>query len=99
MIFNILIRGDIKMTKIKKAWESYLQLGTNTRLVIRITLVMFFSIWLTAIYALTASYADNYYELLLLADDLIECAKSISGTGFLCVIITGIAEGKIKHQT
>lgn len=80
------------MNKVKQAWKSYLELGANTRLVIRIILTLFFTLIFTAVYLYNASHLQNHYELILLADELIECAQSLTGTGFICVIFTGLTE-------
>lgn len=82
------------MTKLKKAYEGYRSLGSNTRLIIRITLILFFTLILASAYTLTATHAENHYELLLLTDGLVESAKSVSGIGFIGMLIVGVAEGK-----
>ena len=80
------------MTKLKKAYESYRELGTYTRLFIRITLILFFSLTLAFIYTITATHSENHYELLLLSDELLQCAKSVPGIGFLGIVIIGSTE-------
>lgn len=82
------------MINLKKACEGYRSLGTNTRLIIRITLILILSLLTATMYALTATHAENHYELLLLTDELIQCAKSIAGIGTLGIIIVGITEEK-----
>ncbi len=80
------------MNIIKKAWTDYLKLGTYTRLVTRITLILFFTLCLSVIYTYNATHSSNHYELLLLCDVLLENAKSVSGIGFLGIVITGLIE-------
>ncbi len=81
------------MAKIKKAYEDYLSLGSNTRFIIRITVILFYTLFFTSVYTLTATHAENHYELLLLTDELIEAAKSVGGIGFIGMLIVGITEG------
>lgn len=85
------------MNKAKQAWNSYLELGANTRLVIRIILTLFFTLVFTAVYLYNASYLQNHYEMIILADELIEYAQGLTGTGFLCVILTGLTESRTQH--
>ena len=86
------------MTKIKKAWADYLKLGTYTRLVTRITLILFFTLCLSVIYTYNATHSNNHYELLLLCDILLENAKGVAGIGFLGIVFTGLAEKTIQQQ-
>lgn len=81
------------MTKFKKAYECYRSLGSNTRLIIRITMILFFTLIFASAYTLTATHSENHYELLLLTDSLIEGAKSVSGIGFIGMLIVGVTEG------
>lgn len=66
------------MTKhIKNIKSFYKTLGSNTKLVIRISLITFF--WLI-IFAIAANYAVEsriHYELLLEIDGILSAAKSI----------------------
>ncbi len=87
------------MTIVKKACEVYRKLGSNTRLIIRITIILFYTLLFTAVYTLTATHSKIHYELLLLTDPLIECAKSVCGIGFLGIVVSGIAEGKQNNQS
>lgn len=80
------------MIKIKKAYADYLSLGSNTRLIIRLTLILFYSLFFACIYSLTATHSENHYELLLLSDSLLEAAKSVCGIGFIGMLIVGVAE-------
>lgn len=82
------------MTKIKKAYESYRELGSYTRLFIKITLILFFSLLLAFVYTATATHSENYYELLLLSDELFQCIKSVLGIGLLGTLIIGLTEKK-----
>ena len=86
------------MNEIKKAWDDYLKLGTNTRLIIRITLILFFSLCFAVIYTYNATHSSNHYELLLLCDMLFESTKSVSGIGFLGIVITGLVEKTTQHE-
>ena len=80
------------MNKIKKSWVSYKKLGTNTRFIIRVTLIVFTTLLLSVVYLYNASHLSNHYELLLITDDLIECAKTTSGIGFMGMLIVGAME-------
>ncbi len=85
------------MNKIKSACESYRQFGSNTRLITRITTILFFSLILTSVYAILATHSESYYDLLILSDELIECAKNVCGIGFIGMLIVAVTE--IPHQS
>ena len=80
------------MNEIKRAWDDYLKLGTNTRFIIRTTLILFFSLCFAVVYTYNSTHSSSHYELLLLCDTLFECTKSVSGIGFLGIVITGLIE-------
>ncbi len=91
-IFLYALYGDFIMYIFKKTCESYRQFGANTRLIIRITILLFSALVLTSIYALNATHSESYFELLILSDELLQCAKNVSGIGFWGMLIVGATE-------
>ena len=80
-----------KLNDIKKFYKT---LGSNTRLMIRISVISVTVLIIMAIYSYTATYNENYYELLKIADDLLECTKSVAVTGFMGVLMCSYLENK-----
>ena len=78
--------------KIKNIKCFYKTLGSNTKLMIRTTLITVTTLILTAIYAYTATHTPMHYELLKISDDLLECTKSVATTGFIWILILSYLE-------
>lgn len=91
----IIIKAVMKVIKeIKNIKNFYRTLGGKTRFVIRSSLTAVVTLILTAIYAYTAVDNPFHYELLLICDDLLELAKSITAVGFLSALLFGYLEKK-----
>ena len=90
---NSIIYVVIKMLeKIENMKKTYRTLGSNTRFMIRISFISVIVLLLSAIYAYTATHSENHYELLKIADDLLECSKSVAITGFAGVLVVSYME-------
>jgi hypothetical protein len=70
----------------------YNKLKTNTRLIIRISMITFFCAIFGAMYSHTAIHMENYYALLILSEDLLSVAKSTIGVGFISTLVAGSLE-------
>ncbi len=77
---------------IKNLHEIYNKLNTNTKLILRITMITFFCSIIGAMYSHTATHMDNYYRLLIISEDLLNVAKSTIGIGFIGTLTAGIIE-------
>ncbi|MBQ8183689.1 MAG: hypothetical protein IJ025_07330 [Clostridia bacterium] len=77
---------------IKNIRAFYRTLGSNTRLVIRISFITVICTILTAIYTYTATDNSNYYTLLTISDDLLELARSFTFVGFISTLAVGYIE-------
>lgn len=63
----------------------YKCLGSNTRFMIRVTLITILTLLCTAIYTYTATSHPLYYEFLSMCDELLSTARSVAAVGFLGV--------------
>lgn len=90
------LKGDYMLTKFKNIRAFYRTWGTNTRLVIRITLITVVCTLLASVYAYTATFSPNHFDLLRISDDLLEMAKSVAGIGFIGTLVVGYGERKEK---
>ena len=70
----------------------YQKLGSNTKLVIRITLICVITLLSLAIYTYTASDNPLYYEFLTICDELLNVTKSIAIIGFIGTLAFGYIE-------
>ncbi len=77
---------------IKKACDDYTKLGSNTRLIIRITTICVITLCILFIYCEKALNNPYYYELISLSEQLIPCARSFIGVGFLGIVTIGTIE-------
>lgn len=78
--------------ELKNIKNFYRTLGSNTRLMIRITLISVICLTLTAIYAYTATDNPSHYELLRISDDLLEVTKSVAIIGLVGTLGFGYVE-------
>lgn len=77
----------------------YKTLGSNTRLVIRITIITVICTILAAIYAYTATHSPNYFNLLRISDDLLELTRSFALLGFATTLVVDYKErGKMNND-
>lgn len=93
-LFRYYVIGDYMINEIKNIREFYRTLGSNTRLVIRISIITISCTLLAAIYAYTATHSPNYFNLLRISDDLLELTRALAFLGFACTLIVGYAEKK-----
>ncbi len=80
------------INKIKNVKTFYRSLGSNTKLIIRITLICVITLILMSVYAYTATHSPFHYELLLICDDLLEVTKSVAVVGLLGTLMFSYLE-------
>lgn len=69
--------------EIKNIRLFYKGLGSNTRLVIRVTLITVFTLLCTAIFTYSSTDHPLYYEFLSTCDELLNVTKSVAAVGFV----------------
>lgn len=84
--------------ELKDIKNFYRTLGSNTRLMIRITFISVICLTLTAIYAYTATDNPFHYELLRISDDLLEVTKSVAVIGLLGTLIFSYLEKEAEKK-
>ena len=78
--------------RIKDVSNFYQDLGSYTRLIIRITFISFFTLITIAVYTYTATNSPFHYEFLSICDELLNVAKSVAVVGFVGTITLGYIE-------
>ena len=78
--------------RIKDVRNFYQDLGSYTRLIIRITFISFFTLISIAVYTYTATNSPFHYEFLSICDELLNVAKSVAVVGFVGTITLGYIE-------
>lgn len=78
--------------RIKDVRNFYQDLGSYTRLIIRITFISFFTLITIAVYTYTATNNPFHYEFLSICDELLNVAKSVAVVGFVGTITLGYIE-------
>lgn len=73
--------------RIKDVRNFYQDLGSYTRLIIRITFISFFTLITIAVYTYTATNNPFHYEFLSICDELLNVAKSVAVVGFVGTLI------------
>ena len=77
---------------IKDINNIYRNLHGGTKLIFRICMITFVVTVISAIYTHTLTHMNNYYNLLILSEDLLNVARSVIGIGALGVLISEILE-------
>ena len=78
--------------RIKDVRNFYQDLGSYTRLIIRITFISFFTLISIAVYTYTATNSPFHYEFLSICDELLNVAKSVAVVGFVGFLMIGYIE-------
>ena len=78
--------------RIKDVSNFYQDLGSYTRLIIRITFISFFTLITIAVYTYTATNNPFHYEFLSICDELLNVAKSVAVVGFVGFLMIGYIE-------
>ncbi len=85
--YIIINKVIIMLERLQNIKNFYKTLGSNTKLMIRITFITVICLLLAAIYAYTATHTPFHFELLKISDDLLECTKSVAVIGFTGTLI------------
>lgn len=76
----------------------YKELGSNTRFMVRVTLITIFTLLGVAIYTYTATSHPLYYEFLSICDELLSTARSVAVVGFAGVLGVYALEKRIMNN-
>ncbi len=78
--------------QMKKLHGFYRTLGTNTRLVIRVTFISIITLLVISVYTYTSTNNPFYYEFLTICDELLNVTRSVAVVGFVGTLLFGYLE-------